>query len=254
MKTKLIAGILLSTASICLYAGLGAVHSDASGKPSHDHGAESLIDDNGLPKPGSGIQVIPLSKTSFAKEKGFMANIQSKNKLGYVDESSPEAKFLLRVEKDKYYPGNKSDYENNNPHDTHLKGSLSQIKLAFPFNGLSFLAEENVLGFAAAGGWENGWTGIVEIFLDDSMGICKYTKNNAVLDKSAVILVKEYVTYDINSKPTQISVMGRDNDGFSYRLNWYDNDYYHTLICANKAFNKSYKDKLIELARKIDLD
>jgi hypothetical protein len=245
-----VTGILLLIVSMSTFADLGAVHSEASGDPS----LQRFVEENNLPQPGSGIQIIPFSQSSFANEKKFLIDFESMKKTGYKKQPSDDAKFLLHVQKNKYYPGNKETYENSDPQDTHIKASLAQIKLAFPFHGISFLPNKDVLGFAVSGGWENGWTGVTEIFLYEDIGICSYNRSNAVLNHSAIRLVKEFVTYDVNSKPTQVFASGQDDEGYSYKVSWYDNDFYHTLICAKPKFSKEAKVNAITLAKKIDLD
>lgn len=250
-NNKKLIGFLLSTISAVVNADLGSVHSEASGDP----GLRTFIEDNNLPQPGSGIQIVPFAQTSFAKEKNSREIFEAERKLDYIKKRSDAAIFLLKIKNDKYYPGTKKIFETNtDPYDSHLKASLSQIKLAFSFNGISFIEKANIIGYAVAGSWKNGWTGVVERFNDKTIGICDYFRHNAILSHSAVRLVKENVIYDVNQKPTMVSVEGQEPDGFSYKVDWYDNEFYHTLTCANTYFSKKIKMDAIALAKRIDSD
>lgn len=250
-NNKKLIGLMLSMISAVVHANLGAVHSEASGDP----GLNTFIEENNLPQPGSGIQIVPFAETSFAKEKNSRKIFEAERKLDYIKKKSDSAVFLLKVKNDKYYPGTKKIFETNtDPYDSHLKASLSQIKLAFPFTGISFIEKANIIGYAVAGSWKNGWTGVVERFNDNAIGICDYLRHNARLSHSAVRLVKENVIYAVNQKPTTVSVEGQEPDGFSYKVDWYDNEFYHTLTCANTYFSKEIKTNAIALAKRIDSD
>jgi hypothetical protein len=251
---RIILSALCFAVSLCTYADFGSVHSEASGNPA----LQQSIDEHNLPAPDSGIQIVPSKQMMPIKSVGAMSlldEIEQEKRLGYVQKESDDAVQLLTVKKNKFYVGDKKTFsENNDPYDTHLKASLSQIKLAFPFNGISFISKSNVIGFAVAGTWVNGWTGIGETFIDDEVGVCDYVKNNLQLTHGAAMLAKENVTYEVNSKPTIAFVEGEKKNGFTYKVEWFDNTYFHTLKCATENFIKGNKSKTIKLAQLIDSD
>lgn len=252
INKKIFVGVLLSTISALACAdnhGLGAISSGSSGD---DAGLQTFINENDLPQPGSGIQIIPYEKSSMAKLKPFAKTIDQDGN-NYIKQKSDDAIFLLKLLEDKYYPGTKKTYESSDPMDSHIKASLSLVKLSFPFHEISFLSNTSVIGYAVGGQWRNGWTGIAEIF-KHSNGICRYDKDDAAINKAAVRLIKEYITYDVNNKPTVLSVEGLESTGISYKIDWYDNNYYHSLTCANKLFSKDNMQIFIGLAKQIDSD
>ena len=252
INNKILVGVLLSTLSALVCAdnhGFGAVNSTSSGD---EAGLQTFINENNLPQPGSGIQIIPYEKSYMAKLKPFKKTIDQDGN-NYVKQKSDDAIVLLKLSEDKYYPGTKETFESSNPMDSHIKESLSLVKLAFPFHKISFLSDTSVIGYAVGGQWRNGWTGIGEVF-KYSNGICRYDKDDVAINKAAVRLIREYITYDVNKKPTVLSAEGLESTGISYKIDWYDNNYYHSLTCANRSFSKESMRGFIVLAKQIDSD
>lgn len=249
MKTsKFITGILIMSSSALLFA-----HGySASGE--HDAGTQ-LADEQKLPQPGGGIQILPLSQLyPVSKPEKLMADFKAQKEKGYINVNSDSAASLLNYKKNKFFIGSEKTYLSNDIHDTHLKKSLSQIQLAFKHYPISFIEEKDVIGFAAAGAYQNGWTGLGETFNYKNLGTCDYIIHNLEITGGSAILAEEFVTYDINKKPTIITIKGNERSGFLTQIQWYDDIFYHTLECANESFNKADKSKVIELAKKIDLD
>jgi len=171
----------------------------------------------------------------------------------YIQQKSDDAISLLMLGKNKYFPGTKKTYESSDPMDSHIKASLSLIKLSFPFHKISFVPDSSVIGYAVGGQWREGWTGVGEVF-KHANGICRYDKDDVSTNGASVRLIKEYVTYVINKKPTVLSAEGLKATGISYKVDWYDNNYFHSLTCANKLFSKEDMRAFIALAKKIDAD
>ncbi len=252
INNKILVCFLISTLSALSYAdnhGFGTVSSGPSGD---DAGLQDFINENNLPQPGSGIKIIPYEQSSMAKLKSFSKTIDQDGN-DYIKQKSDDAVFLLKLSNDKYYPGTKETYESSDPMDSHIKESLSLVKLAFPFHKISFISDDSVIGYAVGGQWRNGWTGISEIFKNPN-GICRYDKDDVAINKASVRLIREYVTYDVNKKPTVISSEGLESTGISYKIDWYDNNYYHSLTCANMSFSKENMRFFIDMANKIDGD
>jgi len=250
-KNLLVSTLLaaLSTLACADNSGFGAITSSPSGD---DPGLQAFIDENHLPQPGGGIQIVPYATSSMAKLKSFEKAIDQDG-TNYVKQKSDDAISLLTLGDNKYYPGTKKTYESSDPMDSHIKASLSLIKLAFPFHKISFIPDTSVIGYAVGGQWREGWTGVGEVFKHTN-GICRYDKDDVSINGASVRLIKEYVTYDINKKPTVLSAEGLKSTGISYKVDWYDNNYFHSLTCANKLFSKEDMRTFIALAKKIDAD
>lgn len=208
---------------------------------------------NELPKPVSGIHVVPdsaLTRTeAMIKKDAF--RLKQQNKKGYVESDSGSPRQLINIKysaKDEI----KANKSNTNPYDTHLKENINEIKLAFPFSGINFIKKENVIGYAAGGGYRNGWTGIKEIFTDAKLGTCSFSLFNIALSHGGARLGKSVVKYDVNKKPTIINVEGSINSGFMYRVSWFDNTFIHDFECANMNFDKNITVTMIDYARLID--
>lgn len=250
MRNKLILSSLL------ILTGLGhtssssmiGIHAEASGSQNQE------IDISKLPQSGEGVKIVPDSEIFHIKlSKKEQQAFDNEIKLGYVQRKSPDAIQLLEMGKHTFQsPGDRKFYNTSEPYDTHLKESLSQIQLAFDFKPLSFIAPENTLGFAPAMTWKNGWTGIVQFFKHEPIGICSYLKTSVHLNGSAIRLSKERISYFIDEKPAVAINEGRKNEGFSYIINWYDSDYFHRLSCATLDYSMQTANNVKELAKLID--
>lgn len=251
MRNKLIFGLLLCGGSMNTFAHFDYSSSNiqASGSPD----PQQIIDRNNLPAPGSGVQIVESNKTVHAMAQD--ASLQQEKIQGYINEESGDAIQLLADQKNKlHHSSKKIFYENSDPYNTHLKASLSQIKLAFPYHAISFIDPDDVIGFAAAGTWMEGWTGIGEVFNHAEIGVCDYVKFNYQLTHGAARLNKDYVTYDVNNKPTITLVKGTSASGYAYKVEWFGKTFFHILTCVSKDYVKENKERTIALAKKIDTE
>ena len=258
-KNKLIGLLLLTLHNFC-HANLVGVNAGASGDPN----LQKYAMENKLPMPDSGIQIAPETEMPNMNSRPVPANFKIRSleeeraeekKLGYINLPSEDAIQLLGVKKNRFYLSTKKIFiADNNPTDTHLKATLTQIKLAFPFNGITFIDKNNIIGYAVAGTWQDGWAGVSEVFQDSGIGICSYVKHNLKITHGAAKLAREYVTYDVNSKSTIIFAEGQKDQGFAYKVEWFDDTFFHTLKCASEKFSQEAKESTILLAKRIDLD
>lgn len=177
-------------------------------------------------------------------------------KLGYATTNSQNAKKLLNMAHgDMVAIQSKGVKDINNPYDTHLKYSYSNIQLALPFKGIPLSKNTKIIGFAPIGMWmkdKNGWSGVVEYFNEKEIGICRFSLSNIGLTNGSVQIPQSKVRYDVNNKPTTLYVLGSQNDGFIYTAEWYTNSNVHTLECANKKYDKEILNKVVALAKRID--
>ena len=196
-------------------------------------------------KAKTGIIIVPISESNLSKEDLYFLE-QQKTK-GYADKESNEPKEMISSGKN--YAEEIND--NDDPTDTHLKSTLSKIKLAFKFKQIPFLTP---IGFAVGGLYikDSGWTAISTFFNDKNLGACKFKLNNMSLSHGAVQIPEETVRYDINKKVTNIFVEGSFHSGFIYNVYWNDSTFNYFLECANMKFDNKIKTRMVKLAKKID--
>jgi len=207
-----------------------------------------------LPQPISGIHIVPDSElvTTKSMKQEEILNLKQQKEKGYIAFDSTYPRELLNT-KYRALSEIKANKDNKDPGDTHLKEKISEIKLAFQYNGIPFIKTTNIIGFAAIGGYiDNGWTGVKEFFNDTRLGTCTLSLYNIGVSHGGVKLGKSTVTYVVNSKPTTINVEGSINSGFMYRVSWFDNTFIHDLECANMNFDKEITTTMIDYARLID--
>lgn len=202
--------------------------------------------------PDKGLEIIPLKNMAIpdSYKKELSLRMQEEKTKGYYETNSSYARYLLG--KKKNFHGELSEFKNNrDPSDTHLKKQISDLKLAFAFNGIP-IPKENIMGYAAIGAWtENGWTGIKTFFEDKNFGICSYSLFNISLSHGAVQLNNETTEYIVNKKPSSANVEGSVDSGFLYEINWFDKTYVHFLQCAKPRYELIIQ-KLVDFANQID--
>ena len=75
---------------------------------------------------------------------------------------------------------------------------------------------------------------------------------NVKASGTSALLAMEDVVYDVNNKATIVLVEGSEKSGFIYKVEWYDNENFHELECANMKYSADINDAVVELAKKID--
>jgi len=119
------------------------------------------------------------------------------------------------------------------------------------------LARSNVtlIGVAPQGAFHEesgGWSGVAQFFDVKNIGSCSYGVMNVKASGISALLAMEDVVYDVNNKATIILVEGCEKSGFIYKVEWYDNENFHELECANMEYSADINDAVVELAKKID--
>ena len=233
----------------CAYADFESLSLESEGK------AEQLTSESErhLPQMMSGIQIVPDSEILLtdAMRKQAAQDLQELSEKGYKHSESPYPKQLLKI-KERAEAEINENKDNLNPYDKHLKDSVEQIKLAFNFKGLKVVKPENVIGYAAAGGYQDGWDGVKAFFSDLHLGVCSVALHNIILSHSGAKLRKSSVSFKVNDKPTITSVEGSEQTGFLYTIAWYDSTFKHVFECANMSFDKTIADKMLAYAILID--
>lgn len=211
--------------------------------------------DREIPQPVSSVQIVPSSMMDgdeSLRKRDLLKITQMKHQ-GYIYLDSPNARNLMAI-KD-HAKQEIEEFKNiSDPYDTHLKSGLSDIKLAFVYKPPKSLNDLNVLGFAPAGSWKDGWTSVVEFFHDNELGTCSYTTYNLKLTGMGIKINADAVTYLINNKPTTFQVEGSEKSGFRYLVGWTDENFDNDLVCAKMTYDKQQIDKMILLGNKIDID
>ena len=202
--------------------------------------------------PPKQLEIPEALKVELAKKKIE----QQKNGYYETDEDNEYVSYLLNLKKEA--PREINSYKNYpDLYDTHLKSNFSEIKLAFPFQGFKDIPKENVIGYAAIGGYlkdntPEGWTGIKTFFTDNQLGACAFSYFDLKLAQGGVDVNKELVTHNINKKPATTVIQGNQKHGFIYDLTWYTKDTMSMLECANMKVDKEIMTKMMALANKID--
>lgn len=256
MKKFIVAGLM----SVCLSSFADEKDTIAFPAEAYSGNASSHV----VPLPKSGVSIVPLEKMDIPEsfKKQAQKNLADLKNKGYIETEDGYAATLLQFKT--YAKHEIETYKNSsNPYDSHLKGSLEEVLLAFPFKFTVDIKKENILGFAPAGGYvtdkenaENylhgGWTAIGIYFIDPTIGTCVYTLYNLKISKGAMQRNQETTVYIVNKKPSSTLVEGKPNSGFVYTVNWDDPEIHHSLECATKTLDKALLPKVIDLANEID--
>ncbi len=201
-----------------------------------------------MKKVPKGISIVPFNETIIPEvlKKQMLRDKLLFSSMGYEKSNSTYPKTLLQIGRDK------KTVINNDPADTHLKDDISNLGLGFKFDGIKS-KDIDVVGYSVIGTYVKniGWSGALEIF-NTEIGTCKYSVKNVALSQASAQIPKEEVTYKINNKPTITNISGSVNTGFLYSAQWFDDNYFSSLDCANTNFDKSFMSKLIEIAKKVD--
>lgn len=256
MKTKILVLSLVS------FAAFSASQLTPEQEKIEEQKRMKALSDLGLPLPGSGIKLVPRAMLELSKEqleKGAKAEEEMKT-LGYALVNTNRPQELLNFHnyaktQFKLYASNHRDTS------THLRQQIKDLKLAFNFKGvpqgtvLSAAGNITLLGVAPQGGFhedKGGWSGAGQYFDAKNIGSCSYGVMNVAASNTAAELAMEDVTYSVNNKATIITVEGNKSSGFLYKVDWYDDDNFHELECANMAYSKNTTNAVIALANQID--
>ncbi len=223
---------------------------------------KKILEELGLTVPGSGIKLVPRSMLNLSEDQlksGEKAEKERK-KLGYAVVYTNRPIELINFHN--YAKTQFKLYEDNErATSTHLRKNINDLKLAFKFKGvpegnsLASAGTVTMLGIAPKGGFheeKGGWSGAGQFFDAKNIGSCAYSVMNVKASNTAARLAIEDVTYDINNKVTISFVEGNKNSGFLYKVEWYDNDNFHELECANMKYSPEINRSVIELANRID--
>lgn len=173
---------------------------------------------------------------------------------GYHDTYSNSAAMLIHI-KEQIAEEKTTKKHDEDPTYTGRRDDISKIPLSFPYSGLTLMKSSSIIGYGAAGGFEDEkWTGVVSYFDHADFGTCRIT----ILDLGSggkSVYDKSKTTYEINNKPTTYYAEGNDDSGFFYAISWTGNRYEKILDCANSnSFDSETMRQIIAFAKIIDED
>ncbi len=217
--------------------------------------SRNYIAKRGGPVPDGGVTVIPSNKMStYQDTKEQSAKMRADiAKYGYLREKNDPNNnlFNLKTVADNDLRHHGKDFK---PGNTHLKVSISDIRMAYTFLGVPLNAGIDSVGFAPYTTYieGKGWAGAAHFFMKDGIGSCVFSESNVKLTHGAIIIPEEDARHDINDKTTTVLVTGTPESKFLYAVDWYDTTFFRRLECANDKFDSSITESIIELAKRID--
>jgi hypothetical protein len=193
-----------------------------------------------------------LEQTKSVIEEGEEIRREIKEN-GYYPTYSVNAVNLIAFKDKKGTPFLRQD---SDPYFKILRLSPSEFPKTFPFDGITSVDENHLLGFAPSGTLDQGnWTGVTAYFNDDRFGTCRLEVFDMLPMNGTAFYDSKYTTYDINGKPTVSNAEGSNDSGFVYNTSWTGKRYEKMLECANKKpFDKQVLQDLVAYAKKIDND
>lgn len=211
------------------------------------------LQDEGLPAPGTGVQVVSPEKMHYTKQQQRQHAEVERNiaQNGYYKHPTSRARELMAFKHVAFHEFKSFASFVPKPGDTNLRHKIDDIIMAYKFRQVPQGDVKKVIGFVPAGTYISGkgWTGAVEFFDTNFGASCSYTENNMSLTNGGAWLDQSIVTYDVNSK---VSIVESEGDGkdFLHRMVWFDAGMIrYELECGTKVFNAQ---GVLDLAKRID--
>jgi hypothetical protein len=252
MNKKLIAVMLLPAFSVLAAEDLDPAKMAKIAKKREEWTRQHFAK-QGSPFPGGGVVVLP--EQQMSEYKTFKAQRDKEHeeikKYGYIKQFSPQTQSLLNF---KEISRNQFAAKSSNPANEGLHHHINEIEMAYDFKGVPADAVTTMIGVAPSVTYikGQGWAGAMQFFEKEGLGNCSYRENNLKLSRGSAILPQEDVTYEVNNKITIHLIAGKLNSGFMYSVDWYDENFFHELKCANEQYSEKLMNNAIELARQID--
>ncbi len=209
----------------------------------------------GLPAPNSGITIIKTKSMKIfpkAMRHDFKENEEQK-KNGYIKKEDPRIKELMDFPHTAEFQYKKYA-DNFDSWSTHLRHTIPEIQMAYPFKGVPDNEMDEFIGVAPGGSFlkQKGWTGAVQFFVNNKVGSCAFNEDSLIESHAGIEIAEELITYEVNNKITLMNIRGTKGKGFLYDIQWFDNNFIRQLECANKHYSEETKNNVIELVRRID--
>lgn len=202
-----------------------------------------------MPEVFSGVNIVADEKIDYHEPANIRALKAHQIKtLGYVEADAPAAKKLLGIKK--FVPTSEKQVKSD-PNYYWLRKNAFDIKLAFPFNGVTDPAHR--LGFVPAGTTvKSDWTGIAEFFEHNEFGTCSITLLDIQASHMGIKMSKDDVSYRVNNYPTVTSIEGNKKTGFLYAITWATPTFSKILECARETFDKNQMGKMLAYANTLE--
>ncbi|CEK10137.1 hypothetical protein [Legionella hackeliae] len=238
---------------IVLFLSLIVIKAQAGIPPEIEASVKENLVSQGF-SPDGGAVIVPRSALNIPKDmvETGRRNLAEQKKFGFYKEETDIPKQMLQMNETVDIKLVVSDKDHNSA-SSRLKRSISQIKLGYDFIPIPMSEITKNLGFSANGGYNDGWNGVNQFFIKDSIGTCVYMENNIKLSHASAKIAEDSVRYDVNEKITTLEVKGTDTSGFLYTVEWFDSSYFRSLECANIKHSDEITQSVINLAQKIDI-
>lgn len=210
-----------------------------------------ILKDLGLPTPEQRIEVVSSDNTTGPLKFIYNAKSLEMKKNGYVNTTSDRAIEILNIKKSlkKQFSIRPSVMKKT---DTEIRKNHNEIAFAYTWLGTPSSEIVDHYGYAPIGTYKDtGWTGGVE-FYKTPFATCSYMENNMLAANGAVRIYENKATKDVNGKYTFVEIEGNENSGFLYRVQWFDDIFNRDLECATMEYSVETRNKVINLAKKID--
>lgn len=203
--------------------------------------------------PDGGVTIVDSSKINAPNsiKSTWQRERQEQLSNGYHKEFIARAKEIMQFPDSINYKYAKGK-ENTDHNSSVLRKSFSEINMAYNIVPVPKSLAKKVYGYAGANTFKGGWTGFVEFF-ESNLGTCVFTESNVRLTHEGIKIDREMVQYDVNGKVTTLDVSGNQQSGYLYMVEWFDNDYFRSLECADKNYQPSLVERTMQLAKDIDV-
>lgn len=252
MNKKLIVAILFPAFSLFAADNLDSPKMDQVAKEREEWTKQHFAK-QGSPVPDGGVTVLPEEQMSEYKTfKGQRIKERADfKKYGYIKQFLPQTQSLLNF---KEVSKNRFAAQAASPLDEGMRHSISEIEMAYDFKGVPAHAVTTMLGVAPSVTYikGQGWAGAMQFFEKTGLGNCSYRENNLRFSHGGAIIPEEDATKEVNGKITITNITGEPKAGFLYSVDWYDNNYFRELKCANENYKPSTMNLVLELAQAID--
>lgn len=237
---------------ITLFLSLIAIQAQAGIPPEIEESVKENLVRQGF-SPDGGVVIVPRSTLNLPKDmlKAGEKNLTEQKKFGFYKEETDVPKQMLQLNETVNIKLAVSD-KDHNPVSSRLRRNISQIKLGYEYVPIPMSEINKNLGFSASGGYNDGWNGVNQFFIKNSIGTCVYDENNIKLSHASAKIAEDSVRYDVNGKITTLEVKGTETSGFLYTVEWFDSNFFRSLVCANMNYSDEITQSIINLAQRID--
>ena len=138
---------------------------------------------------------------------------------------------------------------------THLRHSIKQFNsiMAYHFKGVPKEVATKNFGFAPILAYREGYglVGVINLFKAGYLN-CEFNENSIQLSIVAMQIDENEMGYEVNKKFTETTISGNDDSGYMYSVDWYDNNFFRHLECADMVYSEDTMKQIISMACKID--